>query len=485
MATNTYGGVKRTSVILPEHAWMRLYSHLFPGDEDEHAAVALAGIHVEGGAARLLVRDVILAKDGIDYIPGERGYRHLKAEFIHDQIRYCRENGLAYIAIHNHGGRREVGFSDVDLASHERGYPTLLDLNRGVPVGALVFAHEAAAGDIWWSQNHRTPTYEVTVVGKCVTRLFAAPRRAAVRHMTDSWHDRQIRMFGPEGQASLRTACVGVIGAGGVGSLLIEYLSRLGVGKVIAVDPDKVETSNLSRIVGSSRWDAGWPFASESAPVVIRRLGQWLARRKTDVVRRIAKQACPQIEFAAISKNVATADAARQLAQCDFLFLAADTAQARLIVNAIVHQYLIPGIQIGSKVRSGAGGALLDAFSVVRWMLPGQTCLWCSGLISPDRLAWEAKTPIERKQQAYGTEVVNPSVITLNAIGASHAANAFLFGWLGLGNPLDTGWSAFFHHIDGRITKETMKPDVSCSECGLNSNSRYAKGDTVALPESL
>jgi hypothetical protein len=42
-----------------------------------------------------------------------------------------------------------VGFSRVDLASHKRGYPALLDITNGEPVGALVFAQNAVAGSVW------------------------------------------------------------------------------------------------------------------------------------------------------------------------------------------------------------------------------------------------------------------------------------------------------------------------------------------------
>lgn len=47
-----------------------------------------------------------------------------------------------------------------------------------------------------------------------------------------------------------------MIGAGGAGSLIIEYLARLGVGHVVIADPERIELANLPRVVGSSRRDA-------------------------------------------------------------------------------------------------------------------------------------------------------------------------------------------------------------------------------------
>jgi tRNA A37 threonylcarbamoyladenosine dehydratase len=63
----------------------------------------------------------------------------------------------------------------------------------------------------------------------------------------DPAYDRQARLFGDRGQALLATLKVGVIGAGGAGLLLLQWLAHLGVGHLVAVDPDRLETSNLPR----------------------------------------------------------------------------------------------------------------------------------------------------------------------------------------------------------------------------------------------
>ena len=46
---------------------------------------------------------------------------------------------------------------------------------------------------------------------------------------------------------------------------------------------------------------------------------------------------------------------------CDYLFLAADSMQARLVLNALVHQYLIPGAPLDAKVTvDSETGDILD-----------------------------------------------------------------------------------------------------------------------------
>jgi len=53
--------------------------------------------------------------------------------------------------------------------------------------------------------------------------------------------------FGLEGQRALHAARVAVAGCGGLGGHLVENLARLGVGTIVAVDPDRFDESNLNR----------------------------------------------------------------------------------------------------------------------------------------------------------------------------------------------------------------------------------------------
>jgi hypothetical protein len=465
MAANAPRHITTCRVDIPAELKSRLFAHLFPGDGDEHAAVLAASIAREGDRVRLLVRHLMCAEDGVDYVAGVRGYRHLRGEFVHRCIVFCREQNLVYLAVHNHGGTDRVGFSRVDLESHQRGYPALLDLTQGIPVGALVFATRAAAGDIWWTVSHRTPVEEVRVIGHSIDRLTPSPINDGRIPEVDSYN-RQILMFGARGQARLAQSTIGVVGAGGAGSLIIEYIVRLGVGRIIVADPDHLEASNLSRIVGATQRDARQ------------------RRLKVEVAKHMARAANPHVEFVGFPETFTHDSVARQFRNCDFLFLAADTSGARLVFNAIVQQYYIPGIQVGAKVHADRdSGALLDVFSVMRWVLPGHGCLWCGGLISPHRLAWEAKTDAEREAQRYGTEVANPSVITLNAVAVGHAVNEFLFAILGLRANPDTSIGGYmWHHLSQRSTIDGVSAAVDCTECSDEANSRFGRGDAVSLP---
>ena len=66
--------------------------------------------------------------------------------------------------------------------------------------------------------------------------------------MSDRYaRQRILAEVGPEGQARLACATVLVVGAGGLGCAVLPYLAAAGVGRLIIVDHDAVEESNLHR----------------------------------------------------------------------------------------------------------------------------------------------------------------------------------------------------------------------------------------------
>lgn len=470
------------SITFPGQLFASLWRHLFPGDGDEHGAVIAAGVVQTARGLRFLARDLFIAKDGVDYVPGERGYRMLTADFVRRCIKHCRDEGLAYLAIHNHAGDNHVAFSSDDLASHERGYPALLDIAHGQPVGALVFAKNAVAGDLWFRGRARYPLAEARVLGRSL-RILTPGRQKQAEHLHE--FDRQARLFGDRGQRLLAVSKVGVIGAGGVGSLVIQMLARLGVGHLVVADPERINITNLPRIVGAKRNDARVWLTTQDRPEWLRHVGQRLSSSKVRIARRVSRCANSTVKFEALTGDFVDSHVASAFCDCDFLFLAADSMQARLVFNAVVHQYLIPGVQMGSKIPvNSANGQVGDVFAACRPVFPDHGCLWCNGVISAARLQSEAASGQERKAWAYvdEPEIAAPSVITLNAISAAEAVNDFLFWLVGLrGETCRTGYTRHLPRTRA-IRFEDPRADATCTECSTDSRSRLARGDSRNLP---
>ena len=421
---------------------------------------------------RLLGRRLSLAADGVEYVPGDRGHRMLTADFVRRCALACANEGLAYLAVHNHSGTDHVAFSATDMDSHRRGYPALVDILSGPPAGGLVFARQAVAGDIWVSADYQMKLDHAVVVGRSQTLRYPSPRRSP---SAGTQYDRQVRLFGDPGQEILASQKVAVIGAGGAGSLINEYLARLGVGHLAVVDFDRLDPTNYPRVVGARPSDLNpWPRS--------RLLGRLLSRRrsyKVAIAERVAREANPTIRYEAIVGNVTEPVVAERLVDCDAIFLAADSMQARLVVNAVCHQYLIPTWQVGAKVVSDPlTGSIQDVFSVVRQLVPGQSCLWCNELVNPTRLAEEAASPEQRASQRYVDDVPAPSVITLNAVACAHAVDQYLFTTLELHEmPEEVHWLKY-RPTTSCPTIELPRQAPDCSEC----QGRLGAGTLRPLP---
>jgi len=68
---------------------------------------------------------------------------------------------------------------------------------------------------------------------------------------------RNMRSFSPEDQSVLLSRTVCIVGLGGLGGGVVEMLARMGVGKLILIDGDAFEESNLNRQLLSSEEKIG------------------------------------------------------------------------------------------------------------------------------------------------------------------------------------------------------------------------------------
>jgi molybdopterin/thiamine biosynthesis adenylyltransferase len=451
-------------VVIGAEDHSRVSEHLFRPDRDEHAAILLAGVHRSARGTRLLAREVHLVEER-DFPPGERGYRQIAPALLARLANRAREERLAFVSTHSHpGAGKTVGLSSDDLAAHRRVFPHLLDITDGMPAAGLAFGQQSAAGELWSRDQSPQALDRVRVIGAPLRELRPSPL-GDLSGAPEGRFDRQVRMFGAEGQRTLRRLRVGVVGAGGGGSLLIEQLAHLGVGSIVAIDFDTVAEHNLSRIVGAKPADARQQ------------------RKKIDVAQGLVSTVDPSIDFVGIDGDVADIDVARVLTDCDFILLATDTATSRLVVNAVAQAYLIPTVQIGAKVETRLSGELEAVYAAVRPIFPGRGCLQCAGLIDPMALQHEAISDHDRAAQNYlnSPEIVDPSVVTLNATSAAGAMNVLLMSAVGLARP---------HLLNHRLFDATqgdwlaLEPTrtTGCPYCGPNSQSQFARGDDAQLP---
>lgn len=70
-------------------------------------------------------------------------------------------------------------------------------------------------------------------------------------------YKRQTAVIGGHGQQLINNASVMIVGLGGIGSPVAQYLAAAGVGRLILVDDDKVDCSNLHRQILFNESDIG------------------------------------------------------------------------------------------------------------------------------------------------------------------------------------------------------------------------------------
>ena len=79
-----------------------------------------------------------------------------------------------------------------------------------------------------------------------------------------------LKEVGGGGQLRLKAASVAVVGAGGIGSPAIQYLAAAGIGRLVLVDDDLVDASNLARQTIYATADAGGTKVDAAAAAVAR-----------------------------------------------------------------------------------------------------------------------------------------------------------------------------------------------------------------------
>lgn len=461
----------------------QLLRHMYPGDDEEHGAVLACGLSRSRRGTRLLVRQVFIARDGVDFITSKVAYRALSAEFVARTSDFCREGGFVWLSAHNHGPGDSVAFSAADRSSHARLYPSLEHFTKR-PVGALVFADQAVAGELRFD-GARERLDRATVLGDQIEWLYPS-RPPLPAGVPPTWH-RQALLLGARGQDLLRRLKVVVIGAGGAGSIVALQLARLGIGELVVIDPDRISVSNLSRIPGSTRLDA-LAWLAESRRARAKAIAERFARPKVKVIGREARRANPRGIYRGLHANVTRHDVAHELLDADFVFCATDTMTSRLLVNVIAHQFMVPAIQLGAKVPvDEATGEVGIIHLPVRPITVDGGCLDCAGAISQRLLHLESLGEDDRRRHRYvdDLDVEEASVISLNTETAGRAVTDFLFMVCGLHMPGTRLTHQMLEPRERQLMAALFERDPHCPYCSTAPNSRFALGDARAVPTRL
>lgn len=279
-------------------------------------------------------------------------------------------------------------------------------------------------------------------------------------------YSRQILAFGELGQKELQNTSVAVVGAGGISSIVVETLARLGIRKILCVDDDSIDESNLSRILGS--------FPNDSKK----------NRKKVDVLYDHVKHINNEIEFIPIDGSVLDPDVLLRLKAVDYLIAGTDTHSSRMVLNNLSVQYFIPYIDLGFGLQvDESKKAITSATGKVRIVIPGKWCLRCIDEIDQSEVGLETMSSFERRRQIErgyisGVDIPNPSVIFLNMTIASLGICEFL----NLLVPFKEAVNYLYYDmLNTNLHKITAERRDDCIICGQNM--RFGKGDLLTFED--
>ena len=246
--------------------------------------------------------------------------------------------------------------------------------------------------------------------------------------LTDAELDRYARQiilpqFGGAGQARLKAAHVGVIGAGGIGCPAIAYLAAAGVGRLTIVDDDVVELSNLHR----------QPLFADDD----------IGASKAEVAAKVARRINPHVEAVPLVERLDDANAEALLAGANLILDGCDNFSTRLAVNRAAVALRVP-------LLSAAIGAFEGQVALYEGWRADSPCYAC--LVGDD--------PNQEGINCAETGVMGALAGMIGTMAALEAVRA-LSGW---GRPL-AGRLAIIDMLERRWREIGVAKDPECPIC--------------------
>jgi len=127
-----------------------------------------------------------------------------------------------------------------------------------------IFVRDHAEGQMlsWNHQLEASRLFGVT--------LAQVEEVALERSIMPARYQRNRNIISVSDQLTLFRSSVAVIGCGGLGGYVVEELARLGVGKIVVIDPDVFEEHNLNRQLFSSLANLG----TAKVEAAVKRIGE-------------------------------------------------------------------------------------------------------------------------------------------------------------------------------------------------------------------
>jgi ThiF family len=389
-----------------------LKKHLLPSDGREAVAVALCGRYMSDEKIILTIYDLTLIPYNECYL---RSYDLLQwpTNRIIPYFERIAKQEFALLKIHSHPGGYGL-FSNTDNRSDYEFFDSVFgwSINNKPHASAVMLPEGKIFGRFFFDDLHYESINKVLISDDDIViyqdNVLATENTVALRI---------IQTFGERTYSILKSLTIGVVGCSGTGSPLIEQLVRLGVGKIVLVDPDIVEHKNLNRILNSCKNDAD------------------LKRSKVEVLAEAILKMGLDTKVLYCQKNLYDdISVLKSLIECDILFGCMDSVDGRYILNQLCSFYLIPYFDLGVKLVADGIGGITKICGSVHYLQPRKSSLISRGVYTMEDVHSAGQYRKNRdefeelKKNSYikNININSPAVISVNMNIASHAVNEFL-----------------------------------------------------------
>mgnify|MGYP001793101767 CR=1 FL=1 len=205
--------------------------------------------------------------------------------------------------------------------------------------------NRAAAGRVYRGGQHFADLSSTRIVGSAFEVWPPISEDLEQALDIDPRHDRLVRGFGPKALTRLRAAKIGVAGSGGGGSHVLQQLAYLGVATLVPADGDRVELTNLNRLIGSAPQRKRRNFVDR----LLRRGRGDVGRAKVAVMEELVHAINENAVVDAHFEHFPSAETVQDFKECDLIVACVDRLQVRDTRNSLCNRYLIPRISVGLR----------------------------------------------------------------------------------------------------------------------------------------
>jgi molybdopterin/thiamine biosynthesis adenylyltransferase/proteasome lid subunit RPN8/RPN11 len=234
------------------------------------------------------------------------------------------------------------------------------------------------SGRVFW--RGRWLQVERTAAERIDLNTWPAGRRPGEGYIEIDRAARLAGAFGEQALRRLRRSTAAVIGVGGTGSAAVEVLARAGVGRLILVDPDSFERSNLERVHGGYPNDA----RDQTAKVLI-------AKRHVQVID-------PSITVDALVGRLPQDAVVDAVVTADVVLGCTDRQHSRLALSDLAFRYLLPSLDCGVVLEGKDGRVTGQVAQFVRF-LSTDPCALCRTMVDPKKMMQELMSDEERSRR--------------------------------------------------------------------------------------